>query len=123
MKERIKEDQLLNETHFPVQIILNEIRSNRFITTFNAMSEGVGFGVDSGACTFPGDLDAFDITQGFNFTGVEFGLYSGEDVIISYDDLYFYLSIICTSYISEFPDKKETIENDLKKYKKMYGIK
>lgn len=39
---------------------------------------------------FSGDLDEYDIANGDSFEGVEFVLYSGDEVIINYQTLYHY---------------------------------
>lgn len=123
MKERIKENQLISESHFPLKIIFNEIENERFLNVIKVVCNGEGFGVEAGACLFPNDLDAFDIAQGNGFVGVEFGLYSGEEIVITYKEFYFYLEIICESYLIDFPEEKEFVKEKLRNYRKLYSIK
>ncbi|MBL1231062.1 hypothetical protein IW492_17720 [Enterococcus sp. BWB1-3] len=123
MKERIKENQLISESHFPVKIIFNEIENERFLDIIKVVCTGEGFGVEVGACLFPNDLDAYDIAQGNGFVGVEFGLYSGEEIVITYNEFYFYLEIICKSYLIDFPEEKEFIKEKLEDYRALYSIK
>ncbi len=123
MKERVKEKQLINEEQFPVKIILDGVEDERFLDIINVTSKGEGFGVEAGACLFPNDLDAYDISQGNGFIGVEFGLYSGEEIVISYEEFYYYLEIICKSFLLDFPNEKEVIEKKLEEYKQLYDIK
>ncbi|WP_228464150.1 ribonuclease toxin immunity protein CdiI [Listeria seeligeri] len=123
MKEIIKENQLISESHFPVKIIFNEIENERFLDVIKVVCNGEGFGVEAGACLFPNDLDACDIAQGNGFVGVEFGLYSGEEIVITYKEFYFYLEIICESYLIDFPEEKEFVKEKLRNYRKLYSIK
>ena len=123
MKERIKENQLINESHFPVKIIFDEIENKRFLDVIKVICNGEGFGVEAGACLFPNDLDDYDIAQGNGFVGVEFGLYSGEEIVITYEECYFYLEIICESYLIDFPEEKEFVKEKLINYRKLYSIK
>jgi len=123
LKERIKEDQLISENHFPVKIIFDEIENERFLDVVNIVSKGEGFGVEAGACLFPNDLDAYDIAQGNGFVGVEFGLYSGDEIVITYKEFYFYLEVICKSYLIDFPDENEFIEEKLGNYRELYSIR
>ena len=47
---------------------------------------------------FSGDLDEYDIANGDSFEGVEFVLYSGDEVIINYQTLYHYFKKMCEGY-------------------------
>ncbi|WP_088816095.1 MULTISPECIES: hypothetical protein [Listeria] len=59
METKLKDSELLEKSHFPLQLF------------FNMVTEGTGFGENYGAFTFPGDLDDFDIANGEGFEEVE----------------------------------------------------
>ncbi|MDV6036128.1 ribonuclease toxin immunity protein CdiI [Bacillus sp. SM-B1] len=88
---RLKDEDLLDLTHFPIKAAFDMVDHGIFSKVINSVCEGVGFGEEYGACTFPGDLDEYDIANGDSFEGVEFVLYSGDEVIIDYQTLYHYL--------------------------------
>ncbi len=98
---RLNEEVLLDKNHLPVLMILNAINEGRFLGVLEAISKGIGFGVESGACTFPDDLDEFDKANEVELSGIEFGLYSGEEVVIDYQTLYYYLKNLCDKYIEK----------------------
>lgn len=123
LKERIRNENIMEENHWPIKIILNEIEDAAFLKTVKLVSESEGFGVESGTCLFPNDLDEYDIAQGNGFTGVEFGLYSGEEIIVDYDVFYHYLVIMCEAYLTDFPSAKEAIKSALEKYRATYDIR
>jgi len=122
LQERIREDQLLNKNHLPVKIIFDEIKNEQFLDTIKVVCNGEGFGVELGTCLFPDDLDAYDIAQGNGFIGVEFGLYSGEEIVITYQEFYIYLEIVCTSFLKDFPDNRNFIDIKISEYKKRFDL-
>lgn len=98
---RLTTEELLDKRHMPVLMVLNAVNEKRFLAVLESISKGTGFGEVNGACTFPADLDEFDKANGVEFDGVEFGLYSGESVTISYHIFYHYLKIWSDKYILE----------------------
>ena len=97
---RLTEEELLSKNHMPVLMILNAINEDRYLEVLESISKGTGFGEENGACTFPDDLDEFDKANGVELEGVEFGLYSGESVIIDYRTFYYYIKILSAKYIA-----------------------
>lgn len=96
---RLNEDELLDKSHIPVLMIMNMISEKRFLKVLEAISRGNGFGEECGACTLPDDLDEFDKANGEELDGVEFGLYSGEEIVIDFETFYYYLKIICDKFL------------------------
>lgn len=80
----LNEDELLDKTHLPVLMVMNMVSESRFLSVLRDISQGIGFGEEYGACTLPDDLDGFDKANGEELDGVEFGLYSGEEVVVDY---------------------------------------
>ncbi|MBC1232567.1 ribonuclease toxin immunity protein CdiI [Listeria booriae] len=118
----LKDADLLDSSHYPVQAVFNMISDSRFTNIIGYISEGIGFGEEYGACTFPEDLDEYDIANGEGFDGVEFGLHSGEEIILDYQTLYIYLNKACENYIEKHPEANTQIQEYLEKYKKKYNI-
>ncbi|MGE6539681.1 ribonuclease toxin immunity protein CdiI [Bacillus luti] len=119
---RLKDEDLLDLTHFPIQAVFNMVDDERFLEVINSVCEGVGFGEEYGACTFPGDLDEYDIANGDSFEGVEFALYSGDEVIIDYQTLYHYFKKMCEGYSKKYPNTIKSLEDSLNKFIELYNI-
>lgn len=122
MDNRLYKDDLLDESHYPVLVVMNMVRDNNFQNIARVISEGVGFGEDIGACTFPGDLDDYDIANGEGFEGVEFALYSGEEIVLDYKTFHHYFKLICEKHMEKYPTSKNMIYKYLENYRKMYGL-
>ena len=119
---RIENSELLDKCHLPVMIVFNMVSDSRFIKVLEGLSNGMGFGENYGACVFWNDLDDYDKANTPHYEGSEFGINSGEEVIISYQDLFYYLTIICKKYCLEFPEQTKEINEILNNYKLRYEI-
>lgn len=117
---RINENQLLKEEHFPVKFIFNMVSDDRFIRTVKGVSQGRGFGENYGACVFWNDLDEYDRSNIDTYEGAEFGLHSGEEVTINYVELYYYLKLVCSKFIADYPEQKVQTESLLNDYKERF---
>mgnify|MGYP003313536049 CR=1 FL=1 len=115
-KCRLNEDELLDKSHLPVLLIMNMISETRFLVVLEAISKGNGFGEDYGVCTFPDDLDEFDKANGEELDGVEFGLYSGGEIVIDFKTFYHYLVIICTKFLKTNSEHTNRVNALLKDY-------
>lgn len=110
---RIEESELLADTHFPVKALFNMVPDCRFVDTITALSRGIGFGENYGACVFWEDLDEYDRQHTPYYAGAEFGLHNGEEVILSPEELLHYLKIVCGKYCSEHTDDTDRINKTL----------
>jgi hypothetical protein len=119
---RLTEEDLLSEEHFPVMAVFDMIPDNRFVKTIKCISEGHGFGENYGACTFPADLDEYDIATIGTLNGVEFGLHNGQEITLDYNTFYCYLKKVCVNYIQDFPEDANEISNLLLKFKTLFMI-
>ena len=120
----LHEEDMLKETHSPVIGFFSVISNPaRFVRIINTLSTGVGHGFEFAVCTFPGDLDEYDIAQGMMFDGVEFSLHSGEEVVISYEEFYYYLHKACMNHLEIYPEDKTVIGEILERVRKRYDIK
>lgn len=119
----LHEDDMLNDTHFPVICFFGVIsNSDRFLRIIDHLSNGVGYGYEFASCTFPDDLDDYDIAQGLMFDGVEFALHNGESVVLSYKEFYWYLKKACENYLKKYPSESDTIQLILRRVRKKYTI-
>lgn len=113
---RLNEDELLDKSHLPVLIVMNMISEKRFLGILESISKGIGFGEEYGACTLPDDLDEFDKANGEELDGVEFGLHSGEEVVIDYETFYYYLKKLCDKYIKNNLEQVDLVKGFLEDY-------
>lgn len=113
---RLNEDELLDESHLPVLIVMNMISENRFLKILESVSKGIGFGEEYGACTMPYDLDEFDKSNGGELDGVEFGLHNGDEIVVDFQSFYYYLKIMCEKYIKINSEHSNVIIKYLEEY-------
>ena len=113
---RLNEEELLDKSHLPVLLVMNMISEKRFLEVLKAISQGVGFGEENGTCTLPGDLDEFDKANGVEIDGVEFGLYSGKEIVIDFQTFYYYLKILCDKYIEKNVTYAKLVKGFLEDY-------
>lgn len=119
---RIEEDELLNKNHVPVKALFDMVSDARFVKVIEGISKGTGFGENYGACVFWNDLDDYDKENIEKYEGAEFGLNNGEEIIIGYLDIFYYLKIVCEKYCKKFPEESQKINVLLKSYKEKYVI-
>ena len=120
---RLVDADMLNTDHFPIRAVFNSISDNSFIKTISSLAEGIGFGVEYGACTLPADLDEFEIATRGTFDGVEFGLHNGDEIIVDYKTFYYYLNTACECYKKDFPNDREEIDEILEKVRAKFGLR
>lgn len=117
---RLTDEELLDKSHFPVKALFDMVSDTRFLKVIEGISQGKGFGENYGACVFWNDLDEYDRQETEKYEGAEFGLNSGEEIIIDYNNLYYYLKIICHKYIEDFPNSTNNIDKILRTYHNQY---
>ena len=122
-KFRIEEMDLLRDDHFPVKAMFNMVRDNRFKSIVKSLSNNSGFGEEYGDCCFWGDLDDYDQANTEFFDGVEFWLHNDERVVISYEELLYYLKIACAGYCEDHPEDTAVINQYIEDYKKRNSLR
>ncbi|NMC56243.1 MAG: hypothetical protein GYA50_03365 [Eubacteriaceae bacterium] len=120
----LNKKDMLKDTHGPVITFFSVISDKkRFINIINVLSNGTGYGYEYAVCTFPEDLDEYDIANGDTFDGVEFSVHFGDTVVISYKEFYYYLEKACENYLKKYNNEDaDTINAILKKVRKKYNI-
>lgn len=114
---RIQDHEMLADSHFPVKAMFDMVADSRFVETIKALSQNSGFGENYGACNFWNDLDDYDKENTPFYEGAEFGLHNGEEVIIGYTDLLYYLELVCTGYCEDHPEDAGFINQYIEDYK------
>ena len=120
---RIQESDLLREDHFPVKALFNMVADSRFVETVEALSNNSGFGENYGACNFWNDLDDYDKEHTPFYEGAEFGLHNGEDIIVGYKEILYYLEVACAGYCEDHPEDTAIILQYIEDYKTRNGLK
>lgn len=111
---------MLKNTHLPVIVFFSVISDkSRFIRIIDQLSNGIGYGFEFAICTFPDDVE--EESERFG-DGVEFSLHSGESVVISYEEFYYYFKKACMTYLKKYPEKKGAVNRILEKVRKRYSI-
>ena len=90
----LKEEDLLNDTDFPIIAHLNEASNSDFILFLQNLNNGTGSGYEYTCSNFGDDLDEYDKSQIEKFEGLEIGTQADEEIILSYDDLLYYIKLI-----------------------------
>jgi len=119
---RLSDNDMLSTDHFPIKAIFNSISDRAFVETLNPLCQGIGFGVEYGACVFYNDLDEYDKTTMEKFDGVEFGLHDGQEIVVDYKTFYYYLQKACMAYLEDFPENREKLSEILEKVKQQLNL-
>lgn len=114
----LKEEDLLTKEHIPVAALINEAANSDIIEFVNNLVNGVGSGYNYSNCSFWNDLDEYDQSNTKKFEGLWVSNESGEEVIISYSDLQYYLEILYTRLADEKYSRINGLRELLDSFKK-----
>ncbi len=90
----LKEEDQLKDTDFPIIAHLNEAANSDFIQFLQNLNNGTGSGYEYTCSNFWDDLDEYDQSQRDKFDGVEVGTQADEEIVLSYDELLYYIRLI-----------------------------
>ena len=90
----LKEEDQLKDTDFPIIAHLNEAANSDFIQFLQNLNNGTGSGYEYTCSNFGDDLDEYDQSQREKFDGVEVGTQADEEIVLSYDELLYYIRLI-----------------------------
>ena len=90
----LKEEDQLKDTDFPIIAHLNEAANSDFIQFLQNLNNGTGSGYEYTCSNFWDDLDEYDQSQREKFDGVEVGTQADEEIVLSYDELLYYIRLI-----------------------------
>lgn len=119
---RINNQELLSTTHFPVKMLFDMVTDERFKDTIKSISCNRGFGENYGACLFWNDLDDYDKQNMPMYEGAEFGLHSGETVIIDAKEVLYYLEVVCNKYCKKHPKDIEIMNEYINQFKRTNNL-
>ena len=122
MSWRIEDEEMLRESDFPATDVINMISGSFFVEAMEAVSKGIGFGVDFGGCSFWEDLDEYERTYIPYFDGVLFGLHDDEETVLSFEEFYYYLKIACEKYCKNHPQDAAKVMGSLETYRKRFHL-
>ena len=97
----LKEEDQLKNTDFPIIAHLNEAANSDFILFLQNLNNGTGSGYEYTCSNFWDDLDEYDKSQIEKFEGLEIGTQADEEIILSYDDLLYYIKLIRKRIITD----------------------
>ena len=97
----LKEGDQLKDTDFPIIAHLNEAANSDFILFLQNLNNGTGSGYEYTCSNFWDDLDEYDKSQVEKFEGVEIGTQADEEIIISYEDLLYYIKLVRNRIITD----------------------
>ena len=97
----LKEEDQLKNTDFPIIAHLNEAANSDFILFLQNLNNGTGSGYEFTRSNFWDDLDEYDKSQIKKFEGIEIGTQADEEIILSYDELLYYVKLIRKRIITD----------------------
>ena len=97
----LKEEDQLKNTDFPIIAHLNEAANSDFVLFLQNLNNGTGSGYEFTCSNFWDDLDEYDKTQIKKFEGIEIGTQADEEIILSYDELLYYVKLIRKRIITD----------------------
>ncbi len=116
----LKEEDLLNAEQFPVAALLNEAANSDIIEFVTNLVAGIGSGYNYSNCSFWNDLDEYEQTNMQMFDGLWVGNEGGEEIIISYKDLLYYLETLFSRLVEEKFNRIDDLRELIKSFKEKY---
>ena len=114
----IKKEDLIEKAHWPVMTLVGCYEDD-FPTIVKGFSEGRGNSYQDASSLFWEQLDEYDQEHEKHFDGVLF--YDMDDeCVISFSELYDYLSLACIRYSERYPEVKPELDCYLAAYKEKY---
>lgn len=104
----LSEADLLKVEQFPVVALINEACNTDIIEFVENLIHKIGCGYNYSSCSFWEDMDEYEQSSTPHFDGMWVGNEAGEEVIISYSDLLYYLEAL---YSRLFADNFSRMQN------------
>ena len=116
----LKEKDLLDAEQFPVAALLNEAANSDIIEFVTNLVDGVGSGYNYSNCSFWNDFDEYEQANMQMFDGLWVGNEGGEEIIISYKDLLYYLETLFSRLVDENFNRIDDLRELIKAFKEKY---
>ena len=123
-KEIIFDTDLKKSSDMIIKDVMNFLYiKNSLLEMLKYISEGHGHGDEIVYMLYWHDLDEYDkqdYGESFEKIGMELS-YLYDEVIVPYDDLYYYLEIAFKRYIQEIPEQKKELEKYMTEIKIIFN--
>ena len=97
----LTEADLLSAKQFPVTALINEAANSDIIEFVENLANGIGSGYNYSSCSFWDDLDEYEQANTQKFDGLWIGNEDGEEVVVSFTDVSYYLEILYSRLANE----------------------
>lgn len=101
----LTEEDLLKVEQFSMVALINEAANSDIIEFVENLVNGVGSGYNYSNCSFWDDLDEYDQDNTSKFDGLWVSNEGGEEVIVSFNDVSYYLETLYSRLTNEKYDK------------------
>lgn len=119
----IADADLLKAEQFPVAALINEAANSDIIEFVENLANGVGSGFNYSNCSFWDDLDEYDQANTPKFDGLWVSNEGGEEVIVSFDDVFYYLETLYSRLANEKYGKLSELRQLLDSFRTNYCMK
>ena len=116
----LKDEDLLNTDQFPVVALINEAANSDIIDFVANLANGIGSGYNCSNCSFWNDLDEYEQADIQEFDGLLVSNEGGEEVLVPYKDLLYYLETLCSRLAVEKFDKINDLRALINSFKEKY---
>ena len=116
----VKDEDLLNTDQFPVVALINEAANSDIIDFVANLANGIGSGYNYSNCSFWNDLDEYEQADIQEFDGLLVSNEGGEEVLVPYKDLLYYLETLCSRLAVEKFDKINDLRALINSFKEKY---
>jgi CDI immunity protein len=112
-------DELYDESLYPLIGFFNAISTSNFVRTIKHLAEGISVVIEYNGCYFPTDLElGEDVFEGVKFSEE----YLHEEIIVSHDVVYRYMAAGCEMFAKEHPELAAELCTSLENFAKKFGV-
>ena len=115
----LTEEDQLHPSHFPAIALVTDGFNHGVINFLTTLNKGVGIDYDSSGCSFWNDLDEHDRLSYKKFDGILSYIDLGDEVVVSYKDMLYYICLVFDRFESDTKTKQE-VSKLIEEYKKNY---
>ena len=119
----ITDADLLKAEQFPMAALVNEAANSDIIEFAENLANVVGSGYNYSNCSFWDDLNEYDQANTPKFDGLWVSNEGGEEVIVSFDDVSYYLETLYSRLANEEYGKLSELRQLLDAFRTNYCIK
>jgi hypothetical protein len=90
----LNEEDLRQNSKYPIIALLNEAANENLVEFLENLNNNIGSGYNYTTAYFWEELDDFDRLQIEKFDGIKIETESGEEIIVSYEEMAYYLNLL-----------------------------